>query len=156
VSPALPIVSDRDVIRALAKTGFSQVSQRGSHGKLRDPAGRTVIVPLNESWLEAHSVPSCGRQTCRSRRSVSCSDGPSGSRWSFRSTGAPGPRHDGTPVVTRVPAGTPGGTRTPNLQIRRSHDPSRTVHGRPPRSTANGSQLGSQRASMIAVLSCDR
>jgi len=46
VSPSLPIVSGRDVVRALAKAGFSEVSQRGSHLKLRNEAGRTVIVPM--------------------------------------------------------------------------------------------------------------
>ncbi len=30
-----------------ATEGFSQVSQRGSHVKLRDSAGKTVIVPLH-------------------------------------------------------------------------------------------------------------
>ena len=31
----------------LEKADFSRVSQRGSHLKLRNPAGRTVIVPLH-------------------------------------------------------------------------------------------------------------
>jgi len=47
VSPSLPIVSGRDVVRALAKAGFSEVGQRGSHVKLRDEAGRTTIVPVH-------------------------------------------------------------------------------------------------------------
>ena len=47
MSPALPVVSGREVIRAPAKAGFSQVSRRGSHVKLRDSAGKTVIVPLH-------------------------------------------------------------------------------------------------------------
>ena len=47
MSPALPVISGREVIRALAKEGSSQVSQRGSHVKLRDSAGKTVIVPLH-------------------------------------------------------------------------------------------------------------
>jgi predicted RNA binding protein YcfA (HicA-like mRNA interferase family) len=46
VSPALPIVGGADVIAALAKVGFVQVSQRGSHVKLRN-VGRTVIVPMH-------------------------------------------------------------------------------------------------------------
>jgi predicted RNA binding protein YcfA (HicA-like mRNA interferase family) len=37
--------SGRGVLAALRKAGFEQVSQRGSHVKLRDGAGRTVIVP---------------------------------------------------------------------------------------------------------------
>ena len=47
MSPSLPIVSGRDVVRALAKIGFLEVSQRGSHVKLRNEANRTVIVPMH-------------------------------------------------------------------------------------------------------------
>jgi predicted RNA binding protein YcfA (HicA-like mRNA interferase family) len=47
VSPSLPVVSGRAVVQALAKAGFAEVSQRGSHLKLRNPAGKTVIVPLH-------------------------------------------------------------------------------------------------------------
>ena len=46
MSPALPVVGGADVIAALTKAGFVQVSQRGSHVKLRRE-GRTVIVPLH-------------------------------------------------------------------------------------------------------------
>ena len=47
MNPSLPVVSGRAVVRALAKVGFAEVSQRGSHLKLRDPAGKTVIVPMH-------------------------------------------------------------------------------------------------------------
>jgi predicted RNA binding protein YcfA (HicA-like mRNA interferase family) len=40
VSPTLPVVS----VAALAKVGYEQVSQQGSHVKLRR-GERTVIVP---------------------------------------------------------------------------------------------------------------
>lgn len=46
MSPALPVVGGADVIAALAKVGFVQVSQRGSHVELRRE-GRTVIVLLH-------------------------------------------------------------------------------------------------------------
>ena len=46
MSPALPVVGGADAIAALSKAGFVQVSQRGSHVKLRRE-GRTVIVPLH-------------------------------------------------------------------------------------------------------------
>ncbi len=36
--------SSREVIAALRKAGFSPISQRGSHMKLRDSSGHTVIV----------------------------------------------------------------------------------------------------------------
>ncbi len=47
MSPSLPIVSGREVVRALAEVGFVEVSQRGSHLKLRNAANRTVIVPMH-------------------------------------------------------------------------------------------------------------
>ncbi len=47
MSPSLPILSGREVVRALTKAGFAEVSQRGSHVKLRNTAGRTAIVPLH-------------------------------------------------------------------------------------------------------------
>jgi predicted RNA binding protein YcfA (HicA-like mRNA interferase family) len=47
VSPTLPVVSGRQAVRALEKAGFSRVSQKGSHVKLRNEAGMTVIVPLH-------------------------------------------------------------------------------------------------------------
>jgi predicted RNA binding protein YcfA (HicA-like mRNA interferase family) len=47
VSPALPVVSGKKAIRALEKLGFTRISQKGSHVKLRNEDGRTVIVPLH-------------------------------------------------------------------------------------------------------------
>jgi predicted RNA binding protein YcfA (HicA-like mRNA interferase family) len=52
VTPSLPVVSGRDVVRALTKAGFAEVSQRGSHVKLRNPVGRTVIVPLHRELAQ--------------------------------------------------------------------------------------------------------
>lgn len=46
MSPALPVVSGAAVVRALGKDGFTQVSQRGSHVKLRRDHA-TVIIPLH-------------------------------------------------------------------------------------------------------------
>ena len=47
MSPRLPIVSGAEVSRALQKRGFQVVSQKGSHKKLRNADGRTVIVPIH-------------------------------------------------------------------------------------------------------------
>jgi predicted RNA binding protein YcfA (HicA-like mRNA interferase family) len=47
VSPRLPVVSGREAITALRKAGFAEISQRGSHVKLRNAEGRTAIVPLH-------------------------------------------------------------------------------------------------------------
>ena len=45
-----PVLSAREIVSALHKVGFEEVSQRGSHKKLRnnsDPP-RTVIVPKHD------------------------------------------------------------------------------------------------------------
>jgi len=47
VSPRLPRLSGDEVAQALLRAGFVAVSQRGSHGKLRHPDGRTAIVPIH-------------------------------------------------------------------------------------------------------------
>ena len=56
MSPALPVVSGQEAVVALAKVGFAQVGQRGSHAKLLDQSGRTVIVPLHREL--ARGTPS--------------------------------------------------------------------------------------------------
>jgi len=43
----LPVVSGEEVTRALARVGFVEVSQRGSHVKMRHPDGPTTIVPMH-------------------------------------------------------------------------------------------------------------
>lgn len=48
MTDGLPVVSGRQAIRALKKLGFEEASQRGSHVKLRNDAGRTAIVPLHD------------------------------------------------------------------------------------------------------------
>jgi len=48
MSPKLPVVSGREVIKALARAGFRQSSQRGSHVKMRHSSGRTAVVPLHD------------------------------------------------------------------------------------------------------------
>lgn len=47
MSPALPVVSGSETVRALGRAGFLQVSQRGSHVKLRNQDGMVVIVPVH-------------------------------------------------------------------------------------------------------------
>ncbi len=47
MSPPLPQVSGHAVVSALSRAGFAQVSQRGSHVKLRSETGLTVIVPMH-------------------------------------------------------------------------------------------------------------
>lgn len=47
MSPKLPGVSGTDVVKSLVRIGFAQVSQRGSHVKLKADDGRIVIVPMH-------------------------------------------------------------------------------------------------------------
>ena len=61
MSPALPVVSGAAVVAALAKVGYEQVSQRGSHVKLRRDE-RTVIVPLHRE-LASGTLRSILRQS---------------------------------------------------------------------------------------------
>jgi predicted RNA binding protein YcfA (HicA-like mRNA interferase family) len=44
--PKLPVVSGPELVRVLQRLGFQQVSQRGSHAKLRRGTVRCV-VPLH-------------------------------------------------------------------------------------------------------------
>jgi predicted RNA binding protein YcfA (HicA-like mRNA interferase family) len=64
VSPALPQISGREVVRALESVGFVHSSTKGSHAKLRHPDGRVVIVPLHRTLargtLAIHSASSGG------------------------------------------------------------------------------------------------
>ncbi len=51
MSPALPVVSGKDVIRALERAGYVVVRQKGSHVRLLDdknPEHKPVTVPLHK------------------------------------------------------------------------------------------------------------
>ena len=65
MSPALPVISGPDVVRALAKAGFVRVSQRGSHVKMRRD-DRVAIVPMH-SELAQGTLGSILRQARLSR-----------------------------------------------------------------------------------------
>lgn len=65
MNPALPVVSGTQVVGALVKAGFVQVSQRGSHVKLRK-ADRVTIIPLHRE-LAPGTLGSILRQTGLSR-----------------------------------------------------------------------------------------
>ena len=43
-----PILSSKDVVKALKKMGFAEAGQKGSHKKLKHQDGRTVIVPMHK------------------------------------------------------------------------------------------------------------
>ena len=43
----MPVLSGADLVKALARLGFEEVSQKGSHRKMRHPDGRLAIVPMH-------------------------------------------------------------------------------------------------------------
>lgn len=47
-----PRLSSEETIRLLGRAGFAVISTRGSHCKLRNDAGVTVIVPLGRDPLK--------------------------------------------------------------------------------------------------------
>jgi predicted RNA binding protein YcfA (HicA-like mRNA interferase family) len=52
LSPRKPRLSSEEMIRLLEENGFEPVSTKGSHLKLRNKAGVTVIVPLGRDPLK--------------------------------------------------------------------------------------------------------
>jgi len=48
LSEKLPVLSGKEIIKALAKLGFVPVRQKGSHVFLRHADGRRTVVPLHE------------------------------------------------------------------------------------------------------------
>ena len=48
MSEKLPVLSGREIIKALAKAGFVPVRQKGSHVFLRHVDGRRTVVPLQD------------------------------------------------------------------------------------------------------------
>jgi predicted RNA binding protein YcfA (HicA-like mRNA interferase family) len=47
LSEKLPVLSGKEIIKALAKIGFVPVRQKGSHVFLRHANGRRTVVPLH-------------------------------------------------------------------------------------------------------------
>jgi len=48
LSEKLPVLSGKEIIKALAKVGFVPIRQKGSHVFLRHADGRRTVVPLHE------------------------------------------------------------------------------------------------------------
>jgi len=43
----LPVLSGKELCKALSKMGFSPVRQKGSHVFMQHPDGRSTVVPMN-------------------------------------------------------------------------------------------------------------
>lgn len=52
MSPHFPVMSGSEMIALLRRAGFVQVSQRGSHVKMRNPDGRVAIVPNHKELAQ--------------------------------------------------------------------------------------------------------
>jgi predicted RNA binding protein YcfA (HicA-like mRNA interferase family) len=63
VTPRLPVASGRQTVKALQRLGFEEVSQRGSHIKVRDEKGKTAISRFTTSSHAERSVLSSDRPT---------------------------------------------------------------------------------------------
>ena len=48
MSEKLPVLSGREIIKALAKIGFVPVRQKGSHVFMRHVDGRRTVVPAHD------------------------------------------------------------------------------------------------------------
>ena len=44
----LPLVSGKQVVKALNRLGFAEVSRKGSHVKMKHADGRTIVVPFHD------------------------------------------------------------------------------------------------------------
>jgi len=44
----LPLVSGRQVVKALSRLGFLEVSRKGSHVKMRHGDGRVIVFPFHD------------------------------------------------------------------------------------------------------------
>jgi predicted RNA binding protein YcfA (HicA-like mRNA interferase family) len=44
----LPLVSGRQVVKALTRLGFVEVSRKGSHVKMKHSDGRTIVFPFHD------------------------------------------------------------------------------------------------------------
>lgn len=44
----LPLYSGKQVLRALERLGFEEVSRKGSHVKMKHPDGRLIVFPFHD------------------------------------------------------------------------------------------------------------
>lgn len=59
MSPRLPSMTPREMVKALRKVGFRELRQNGSHLVLQDQIGRRVTVPMHTGDLDrslAHDI----------------------------------------------------------------------------------------------------
>jgi predicted RNA binding protein YcfA (HicA-like mRNA interferase family) len=52
----------KDIEHVLKKLNFNLISQKGSHGKYKNPSGRIVILPMNKKEIPMGTFRSILRQ----------------------------------------------------------------------------------------------
>jgi len=45
------LYSSDEIIKVLKKFGFNFISQKGSHGKFKNPSNRTIIIPTRKKEI---------------------------------------------------------------------------------------------------------
>ena len=48
MSPKVPVLKPDELIRLLEQHGFIKISQEGSHVKMRNQEGTTIIIPVHQ------------------------------------------------------------------------------------------------------------
>jgi predicted RNA binding protein YcfA (HicA-like mRNA interferase family) len=61
MTPNVPVLKAREVVRILERLGFVEVRQRGSHKQFRHADGRSTSVPFHERDIS----PILLRQICK-------------------------------------------------------------------------------------------
>jgi len=56
------LYSSKEIQSALIKLGFNFISQKGSHGKLKNTDGQVVILPMNKKEIPQGTLSSILRQ----------------------------------------------------------------------------------------------
>lgn len=57
------LYSSKDIISVLNRFSFEFVTQKGSHAKLRNSEGRTVIIPMNRKEIPMGTFRSIIKQS---------------------------------------------------------------------------------------------
>ena len=63
MSPKLPAITPRKIIRALQRAGFFIHHQTGSHITLKHPDGRRAVVPFHRKDLKKSTLKKILQQT---------------------------------------------------------------------------------------------
>ena len=57
------LYSSKEIEKVLVSIGFSFISQKGSHGKFKNPKGKIVILPMNRKEIPIGTFKSILKQS---------------------------------------------------------------------------------------------